>query len=136
MNLPTLRPEQHSAILGYAAMGYGISFAIGLVDPIVKANTLDTMMKTGLTQSRADLGFDFGDLLFPKVVFGIAVFVICTLAGFVIKSDDLNPRPLGLLLALLTFGFFPLGTLVSMYTLLYLFAIYKHEEPINQVKLN
>lgn len=117
MNLPTIRSEQHATILGYSIIAYGISLLIDLIGPINQAYFLSGVAGAASKQ--------LGEFLWPKIVFGIAVFLICWAAGTIIKNRDTSSRAWGLTVVFIVFGFYPIGTLIAAYTLLYLFVIYQ-----------
>src|SRR5688572_18815026 len=141
MPLLNLRTEQLAQILGYSIIGYGVSFLFDAFGPLNKLYTFISTVASvgpeirkpmeGMTDALANAGWTI-------MAYSAVAFALCFSAGFVIKNMQANPKPLGLAVAVLFFGFFPLGTLVSVYTLVFLFAIYEKEgeEETAFVKLN
>ncbi|MBA3353723.1 MAG: hypothetical protein H0U23_15110 [Blastocatellia bacterium] len=139
MILPSLRPEQHSQILGYAIIGYGVSFLIDLLDPLLKLKSWSAAISSlgpAVKEPIDKAGADLTNYFLSAVMLPILAFVLSLAAGIVIKNDKVNPKPLGLTFAILAFGFFPLGTLLSAYVLLYLFVFQESAETNNRSKLN
>jgi hypothetical protein len=112
-----IRADQHAKILGVAVIGYGLQFIWGtmrefsfiwnrLADPFSQA-------------SFADLVFaSFADN-YPMYLYGV-VALLAGLAFFSARSRSVIP---GVLFALCFVTYFPLGTILSFYVLVYLFAI-------------
>ena len=154
MTLPTLRVEQHAQILGFSIIGYGIANIIELIGPFIQArqvssildqrsstvNELTSKLGEYSTKITASPSIDLESYLWPKILLGFALFLLCVVTGIVISGREINPRVLGLTLAVIIFGFFPLGTLLSVYILIYLFVIdtgeYNSEPTVNTVHLN
>ena len=146
MTLPNLRADQHAQILGFAIIGYGVSFLITLVVPLMRyvvawnsAQELLSEKTLGFGVADAKAMSEFStDLAIPTILYGFVMFAICGLAGLVIKSGFPDPKLFGLFFVILCFGLFPLGTIVSLYALVYIFVIYESEgsDSESTIKLN
>jgi hypothetical protein len=148
MTLPKLRSDQHAQILGFAIIGFGVSFLIDLVVPLLRYlaawNTAQDLLSDkslagyGAANATKALSQFSADLALPTVVYGFVMFGMCGLTGLVIKSEYPDPKMFGLLFVILSFGLFPLGTIVSAYALVYIFVIYQSEssESESTIKLN
>jgi hypothetical protein len=134
MALPNLRVDQHAQILGFSIIGYGFSFLFQVVGPLLLSRDLVSSAKLPDLPMR-----DPTDYFTPFILTGLLAFAFCVLAGLIIRNAFPRPRTIGVVFAILSFGFFPLGTLLSIYTLTYVFIIYEREEgasPDDGLKLN
>ena len=142
MAIPSLRVEQHAKILGFSIIGYGIAAVIDQIIPFFQAKKLSSMYDEQLSilGDSSKKGIEFESYLWPKVLFAVGLFVLCIITSAVVRKRDENPKALALTLAVLVFGFFPLGTLLSVYILIYLFVIddgdYTPSSTVNTVHLN
>ncbi|HUR99175.1 MAG TPA: hypothetical protein VMZ26_14000 [Pyrinomonadaceae bacterium] len=145
MSLPGLRPDQHAQILGFSIIGFGFSILINLVSPLLRYLALWNSTQEassrilGETHPATKIISEFPtDFALPYILYGIAMFGICGLAGLTIRSGFPDPKGFGLLFVILSFGTFPLGTLVSLYALVYIFVIYdsESENSASTIKLN
>ena len=146
MTLPNLRVDQHAQILGFAIIGYGVSFLVTLVVPLLRylsawnsAQELLSDKSLGFGAANAKAISEFSsDLALPAIFYGIVMFAICGMTGLVVRGGFPDPKLFGLLFVILCFGLFPLGTIVSLYALVYIFVIYESEsgESESTIKLN
>ena len=142
MTIPSLRVEQHAQILGYSILGYGVANIIELIVPVFQAMKLSSIVSEQLSElgEYSKKSFEFESYLWPKIIFGIGLFALCIVTSIVIRTKDVNPKVLGLGLAVLIFGLFPLGTMLSVYILIFLFVIddgdYNAGSAVNTVNLN
>ena len=147
MTLPNLRSEQHAQILGFSIIGYGVSFLINLVGPLLNYLAVrdsteellsDKSLGPVLAGAKAISDYSAG-VAVPAILYGLGMFALCVVTGLIIK-DELpgDPKVFGLIFVVLCFGLFPLGTIVSAYALIYLFVIYKNESENSEgaIKLN
>ena len=119
--------EQHAQILGWTIIGYGLSFIYAAILPMLQmASVLD---KNGNTAT-------LGQLLWPTILGNIVIAVICFIAGNAVRYVEARPKSEGLLFAVASFGFFPLGSILSLYTLVYLFVIYPEENSPSANEIN
>jgi len=146
MTLPNLRSDQHAQILGFSIVGYGVSFLINFVGPLlhylmawnsIRDRLSDPALHVGGAEARALSDYST-DLSIPILLYGLVMFAICGLTGLIIKSGYPDPKVFGLIFVILCFGLFPLGTIVSIYALIYIFIIYEaeSENPEGAIKLN
>ena len=146
MTLPNLRVDQHAQILGFAIIGYVVSFLVTLVVPLLRylsawnsAQELLSDKSLGFGAANAKAISEFSsDLALPAIFYGIVMFAICGMTGLVVRGGFPDPKLFGLLFVILCFGLFPLGTIVSLYALVYIFVIYESEsgESESTIKLN
>ena len=146
MTLPNLRVDQHAQILGFAIIGYGVSFLVTLVVPLLRylsawnsAQELLSDKSLGFGAANAKAISELSsDLALPAIFYGIVMFAICGMTGLVVRGGFPDPKLFGLLFVILCFGLFPLGTIVSLYALVYIFVIYESEsgESESTIKLN
>jgi len=120
MKVPGFTPYQHAQILGYGIIAYGIASLIDL------AGVIQTFFMVGTGTSTSTVT---GIVFWPKIVFGAGFAILCFLAGAVIKNRDVDPKGYGLAVAMVSIGSFPLGTIISAYTLFYLFVVWPNEGP-------
>jgi hypothetical protein len=124
MNFPNVSQIQHARILGFATIGYGVASLIETTGPIQAFQLLGRQQELQ------------GWIYWPKILFGIGLFIVCLAAGIVIKDREHDPKILGLSVAIVTFGFFPLGTILSVYLLLFIFVINQVIEPQTEPQIN
>ena len=146
MTLPNLRVDQHAQILGFAIIGYGVSFLVTLVVPLLRylsawnsAQELLSDKSLGFGAANAKAISELSsDLALPAIFYGIVMFAICGMTGLVVRGGFPDPKLFGLLFVILCFVLFPLGTIVSLYALVYIFVIYESEsgESESTIKLN
>ena len=146
MTLPNLRSDQHAQILGFSIVGYGFSFLINFVGPLLHYlmawNSTQERLSNkslGLGTAEAKMLSDYSaDLAVPAILYGVVMFAICGLTGLIIKGGYPDPKVFGLIFVVLCFGLFPLGTIVSIYALIYIFVIYESESGNSEgaIKLN
>ena len=112
-----IRADQHAKILGVAVIGYGLQFIWGavrefytiwlrLIDEFSNAS-FATLLFVSLTDN------------FPVYLYSV-VAIISGVALLSVRSRSVIP---GVLFALCFVTYFPLGTILSFYVLVYLFAI-------------
>src|SRR5262245_31873443 len=92
--------EQHAAILRWAIVGYGVSF--------IYAALLPLMQLASLPGTAANSG-SFGSLLWPTILGNIIVAIVCFIAANGIGYAKASPKNEGLVFAVVSPGFFPLG---------------------------
>jgi hypothetical protein len=147
MTLPNLRADQHAQILGFAIAGYGVSFLINLVEPLLRYLAIWNATERRLSAETVGLEAAnttkivsqfSADFAVPLILYAIVMFAICGLTGLVIKSGFPDPKLFGLVFVVLCFGLFPLGTILGFYALIYIFVIYEREgaDPESTIKLN
>ncbi len=120
---------QHSRILGWAVRGYGVSFAVSILSSI-------HIVYVGGTREAVL------SLVWPSLLGNFVLLIVCFLAGASIRNrkndffdtffvDMVAPEADGskfsgssiLLFVLATVWLFPIGTLLSLYSLIYLYVI-------------
>jgi hypothetical protein len=106
-----LRLDQHAQILGFAIIGFGIALLLGKVQTM-------WILAQGTSGSAA---------LWPDILVTWALFLISLFAGLTIKWLAFDPKTAGLAFVIVAIGTFPLGTIVGVYALVYLFVIYPGE---------
>lgn len=130
MTIPSLRVEQHAQILSFAILGYGVATILEVSASFFQLRKVSSAVGTQL---------DIESLYWPKMLGGFLILILCLGAFVVTRNREESPRGWGLILAVLIFGYFPLGTLLSVYILIYLFAIDDgnyETEAVNAVHLN
>jgi len=109
-----LKLSQHAQILGFAIIGYGTSQIISTIGTAMQVWYL-TGQKLSATNT---------DFLAPSGFSAIIYFLVSLYAGTIIKGIELDPKIPSLVFVFLAIGVFPLGTILSVYVLIYLFVIY------------
>ena len=114
--------KQHSKILGWAIVAYGIhvilnNFFYNLSD---LREIVNSYFKFG-----SDVFFEGNTL--RDALTNLLYFLVFSVAGFSILRFNNNLKFISLSFVLAAFTFFPLGTILSFYTLFYLFVISKNE---------
>jgi hypothetical protein len=121
-----IKPDQHAQILGWTVIGYGLSFVYAALLPMLQLASIGTH---GNIESA-------GQVLWPTIVGYVLIAIFCFIAGSGIKYTETTPRSECLLFAVVTVGFFPLGTLLSIYALVYLFVIYPNNDGLSPSEIN
>lgn len=115
-----LNAEQHAQILGFALIGFGLGWTLDVVAALWKLTQIPNLSDVGLQASiQGSLGWE--------LVLLIGRATITVAAGLVIRTMMSDPKVFGLLFVFVSIYVFPLGTLLSIYVLVYLFAIYPGE---------
>jgi hypothetical protein len=109
-----ITPFQHSQILGYALIAYGVFQGFGVVN-LLWVTSLERKLSTA------------GQVLAPQILSGFALCIISLIAGVVIRGKDGDPKVPGLLFVFGALVSFPVGTILSAYVLLFLFVIWTKE---------
>lgn len=115
--------SQHANILGYAVIAYGVYYLY---------------LALGIFWVS---GIPLGVVVWPQFFSSLFVFAVALAAGYIVQGNStdagskeakpIDPKLPGLLFVFLSFGSFPLGTLISAYMLLYLFVIRSSENLID-----
>jgi hypothetical protein len=112
-----IRADQHAKILGVAVFGYGLQF---IWDAVREFFFIWHRLAEPFSQA------SFADLVFASFADKYPIYIYCVvsllagLAFFSARSRSVIP---GVLFALCFVTYFPLGTILSFYVLVYLFAI-------------
>ena len=123
----SITPWQHAKILGFAILGYGLQVIFSVLNEL-------TGIWIGLTNPYGDVSL--GDLLVrswsenSRIYLFLLVSIVAGVSVLSLKSRSKIP---GILFVLSFVSFFPLGTILSFYLLLYLFVISQRED-ISQTK--
>jgi hypothetical protein len=118
-----MKTEQHSKILGFALIAYGLQFFFPAINQLTSINRsfLDIY-------SEVDFRL-FLDASFYQFFSNIFLFLVSLASGILIIIFKNRIKYLAVLFVFLLITVFPLGTILSFYTLWYLFgATYKVEE--------
>jgi hypothetical protein len=123
--------KQHTKILGYALIGYGLQFItyfLGLFKVLYlllrsensQTSNPDPMVEV-LNHSLKDVA------VFDIFTIQLLVFVVSLISGFSIlisaKPKYVKYKFFSLVFVLMCITFFPLGTILSFYVLLYIFVL-------------
>lgn len=112
-----LSVEQHAQILGFALIGYGLGWAF---------DGLAVLWKVGHIPE-AGLERTVQSLFTAQLFLLLARATVAIVAGVVIRTLMSDPKVVGLLFVFASIYSFPLGTILSAYVLIYLFAIHPQE---------
>jgi len=122
-----IKCEQHAEILRWAVVGYGVSFVYAALLPLLQIASIPD--KSGNTMT-------LGQVLWPTILGNVAIAIVCFIAGNPAGYANARPKSEGVLFALASIGFFPLGTILSAYMLVYLFVIYPDVEEPSSSEIN
>ena len=112
-----LSVDQHAQVLGFALIGYGIGWALDAIAALWNVGQIPAL---GLEDS-----IQF--FLTSQILILLARAIVAVTAGLVIRMMMSDPKIFGLLFVFASVSSFPLGTVLSAYVLIYLFAIYPTE---------
>jgi len=119
-----IRPDQHAKILGFALIGYGLQFLSGFFSFLSR-------IPYWFTQGGSEYAFvarildSLENYYLPILL--LAVSIIAGISTLSMKSKSKLP---GLLFVLAGISFFPLGTMLSGYVLVYLFVFKNDDFPM------
>ena|SRR5215203_2320445 len=114
----SITSKQHSRILGIALIAYGLQFCIKAFDVPKLLFGEEPIFSRFDTHLYYYFILPFDPLFLPFWYFLSAVF-----SGIIILRTEKNAKYLSILFVLLALTVFPLGTILSFYTLCYLFVI-------------
>lgn len=118
-----MKSEQHSKILGFALIAYGLQFFFPATNQITSINR-------SFLDIYSEVGFRFFlDTSFYQFFSSVFLFIVSFASGILIIIFKNRIKYLAVLFVCLLITVFPLGTILSFYTLWYLFGvIHKVEE--------
>ena len=113
--------SKHSRVLGYALIAYGLQY-------FFKALQVPKLLfrESPIFDYRASV-FDYLFLPFDSFFVPFWLFIVSILSGILILRSGWRSKKFSLAFVFLAFTEFPLGTILSFYTLCYLFVISDNE---------
>lgn len=112
----SITAKQHSKVLGFALIAYGLQFLFGAFNAL--GEFFNFLRFSGDHSPTAYMLFPFDSTLYRFWLFTISI-----VSGIAIRSSKRKDKFLALLFVFLAFALFPLGTILSFYVLFYLFVI-------------
>lgn len=112
-----MNTRQHAKILGFALIAYGLQFLFGAI------SSMGTVINEIFNPYASNTFIKFLYLTFDSHFYPLIYFTIAVISGIVIIVSKKRAKFFSLLFVFLTITFFPLGTILSFYTLCYLFII-------------
>ena len=117
-----IRPDQHGKILGFAILGYGLQFVFDLLFQLNR-------IRVNMVNPYSDLGL--GEVLYMVFTddYKVILFsLVSMLAGLSLLAVRARSKIPALVFALGAVSLFPLGTILSFYTLFFLFVIREQDD--------
>ena len=112
-----IRSDQHAKILGFALIGYGLQFLSSFL-------TFIRDIPEWFPQNNVQYAFvGLAMVSIGKFYLPLLLLAISTTAGISTLSAKSKSKLPGLLFVMATISFFPLGTILSGYLLVYLFIV-------------
>lgn len=114
----SISAKQHSKILGFALIAYGLQFFIQAFDVpklLFGSSPIFQEYKVPL--------YYYFILPFDSVFLPFWLFLVSLISGILILRSEKKAKNLSIAFVLLALTIFPLGTILSFYTLCYLFVI-------------
>lgn len=122
--IPALRVEQHTNILGYALLGYGISTFINSLG-------VTAVWVSATTSSRVIAGTEV-QIFLPVLILVVSIWSSVVILSKKFRTNvNLQSSAGSLAFVFVAITSFPIGTLLSVYVLFYVFKIspFKRPEP-------
>lgn len=114
--IPALSVEQHTKILGYALLGYGISTFINSLG-------VTAVWVSATTSSRVAAGTEV-QIFLPILILVVSIWSAAIVLSKTIRENlNLRSSAASLAFVFVAITSFPIGTLLSVYVLFYVFEI-------------
>ena len=120
----SISAKQHSRILGFALIAYGFQYFFGAL----RATDFILRMLFGSGEESRSVRYLL--LPFESRFYPLWIFVVSVVLGIAILLAKRWVKFFSLFFVVLTLADFPLGTILSFYTLFYLFAITENKTDI------
>lgn len=120
--IPALSVEQHTKILGYALLGYGISTFINSLG-------VTAVWVSATTSSRITAGTEV-QIFLPILILLVSIWSSGVILSKTIRENlNLQSSAASLAFVFVAITSFPIGTLLSVYVLFYVFKINSFDGP-------